>query len=210
MPVLTIFAGINGAGKTTLYKYEKKFVGVDLGERVNPDEIVAEQGNDWRDESSVIKSGRIAIGKIKKFIAEKTSFNWETTIITGTTLKFLEAAKKAGFLIQLNFIGVQDVNLSFERIKQRVAKGGHDIPDEIVRMRHKNQFRLIPEALKYVDNALFLDNSRSMQVVATYLDKQFYVHDSSVAWVKELSEMHHKVYHRLNPPAHSTKNKEGK
>ena len=208
MPILTIFAGINGAGKTTLYKYEKKFVGVDLGERVNPDEIVAEQGKDWRDESSVIKSGRIAIGKIKKFIAEKTSFNWETTIITGTTLKFLEAAKKAGFLIQLNFIGVQDVNLSLERIKQRVAKGGHDIPEEVVSGRFKNQFKHIIEALQYVDNALFLDNSRSMQVVGTYLDKEFFVHDSSVPWVKELSERHHKIPLRL--ASTSTKGKDGK
>ncbi len=207
MPILTIFAGINGAGKTTLYKYEKKFVGVDLGERVNPDEILAQHGKKWSP-TSVISSGRIAINKIKYCIENKVSFNWETTIITGTTLKFLQAAKEAGFLIQLNFIGVQDVNLSLERIKQRVAKGGHDIPEEIVRGRFKNQFKHIVDALKYVDNALFLDNSRSMQVVGTYLDKEFFVHDSSVSWVKELGELHHKIPLRLT--SSSTKGKDGK
>lgn len=208
MPVLTIFAGINGAGKTTLYKYERKFVGIDLGERINPDEIHAARVKVWKDYASVVKSGRIAINKIRHCIARKISFNWETTIITGTTLKFLREAKEAGFLIQLNFIGVQDVNLSLERIKQRVAKGGHDIPEEIVRGRFKNQFRHIPEALKYVDNALFLDNSRSMQVVATYLDKEFFVHDSSIPWVKQLNETHHLVHQRLY--AHKPKDDSGK
>ena len=207
MPILTVFAGINGAGKTTLYKYEKKFVGVDLGERVNPDEIFAQQSKKWNP-SSVIQSGRIAINKIKYCIANKLSFNWETTIITSTTLQFLKEAKEAGFLVQLNFIGVQDVNLSLERIKQRVAKGGHDIPEEVVRGRFKNQFKHIIEALQYVDNALFLDNSRSMQVVGTYLDKEFFVHDSSVSWVKELSERHHKIPLRLTST--STKGKDGK
>lgn len=207
MPILTIFAGINGAGKTTLYKYEKKFVGVDLGERVNPDEIFAQQSKKWNP-ASVIQSGRIAINKIKYCIANKLSFNWETTIITSTTLQFLKEAKEAGFLVQLNFIGVQDVNLSLERIKQRVAKGGHDIPEEVVRGRFKNQFKHIIEALQYVDNALFLDNSRSMQVVGTYLDKEFFVHDSSVPWVKELSERHHKIPLRL--ASTSTKGKDGK
>ena len=207
MPILTVFAGINGAGKTTLYKYEKKFVGVDLGERVNPDEIFAQQSKKWNP-ASVIQSGRIAINKIKYCIANKLSFNWETTIITSTTLQFLKEAKEAGFLVQLNFIGVQDVNLSLERIKQRVAKGGHDIPEEVVRGRFKNQFKHIIEALQYVDNALFLDNSRSMQVVGTYLDKEFFVHDSSVPWVKELSERHHKIPLRL--ASTSTKGKDGK
>ncbi|MBQ7327658.1 MAG: hypothetical protein IJX00_01670 [Clostridia bacterium] len=47
-----------------------------------------------------------------------------------------------------------------------------------------------------------------MQVVGTYLDKEFFVHDSSVPWVKELGERHHKIPLRL--VSSSTKGKDGK
>ena len=185
MPILTVFAGINGAGKTTLYKYEKKFVGVDLGERVNPDEIFAQQSKKWNP-SSVIQSGRIAINKIKYCIANKLSFNWETTSLGRIGEKFITEAKAHGFEVHLNFVGMDDVEESLRRIDNRVACGGHGVPEEIVRSRHQYQSKGLAKALPLVDKAILFDNSETISVVGSFFEKKLYVFDGSSKWMQEL------------------------
>ena len=183
-PVLTIFAGINGAGKSTLYRFQKTTKRSDLGERICPDEILEDNGGDWTNLADVINSGKIAIRRIDDCIKNKKSFNWETTLISRMFYQIVQRAKEQGFTVNVNFIGVHDVKTSLKRIDKRIKKGGHGVPENIVKSRHRAQFDNIAEILELVDNAVFYDNSVVMQVVGTYHKGKLHIFNKAVKWTK--------------------------
>lgn len=190
MPTLTIFAGINGAGKSTLYNESmQNEYAEDLGVRVNVDEDVIENGGDWRNFRDYIDASERVLARINYCIENQISFNWELTLITPFVLKIMRQAKENGFTINLNFIGVNDPELSIERIKNRVKNGGHGIEDDTVRTRHNLQFKNLKTALKLVNYALLYDNSKqSMDVVATYFDKQLQIYKPNI-WLPEMLKL---------------------
>ena len=186
MPTLTLFVGVNGCGKTTLYNLEQKQCGNDLGERINPDEILIGFGGDWRNYADQTKSGYIAIKKIASLLQEKKSFNWETTTFNRVLLKNIKIAKNLGYKINLNFVTVQSGDIAIQRISDRVKKGGHDIDPDLVKFRFSRRFEHLNEVLPYVDNAIFYDNTSIMKIVATYIDKRFTYIDKKVDWTRNL------------------------
>ena len=190
MPTFTIFAGVNGCGKTTLYNYENsKIFGNHFGKRVNPDEILKNFGGDWQNEIDVYKSGLIAVNKLKDYLNNLESFNWETTLISNTLLKCLKQAKSSGYKVNLYFISVDNVEIALNRINNRVQKGGHGIPTKIVTSRFEHRFIRLNEALKYIDNAIFYDNSTTLKIVATYTNKEFTYINNKVNWAMNLSNI---------------------
>lgn len=190
MPTLTIFAGVNGAGKTSLYNQQKKYF--NFGERINPDEILTQFNGNWNSENDVTKSSLIALKKMNNLLKNKESFNWETTIVTFTLLSRLSIAKSLGYKIVFRFIGVGDVKTALDRIKFRVANGGHGVDTKTVEQRFSKQFNGLDEVLNYVDKAIFYDNSTKMKVVATYENHSFANIDKSVKWTKNLLNLQSK------------------
>ena len=167
-PVLTMFAGINGSGKSTLYTLQQTKYHADMGIRICPDEILVENDGNWEDYKDVYASGRIAVNKINECIAKRQSFNWEFTLLSDYVLKVMHRAKEADYQIRLNFILVEDVEVSLKRIEDRVRKGGHGIPEDIVRSRFARQLINMEEALHLTDISVFFDNSDYLKVVGLY------------------------------------------
>lgn len=190
MPTLTIFAGINGAGKSTLYRFQKTTKIGELGVRICPDEILEENGGDWTNFSDILNSGKIAIRRIDECIKTKTSFNWETTLISRTFYNTVERAKKQGFTINVNFIGVKDYDLAMKRIAHRIKKGGHGVPADIVKYRYDAQFNNIADILDLVDNAVFYDNTRVLQVIGTYHNHKLRFYNKSIKWTKLIEQQY--------------------
>ena len=187
MPTLTIFAGINGVGKSTLYNFQKcKFWSEDLGERVNPDEILQSFHGDWRKHNDVMKSGRIAIEKITHYLNDRISFNWETTILSQYVIKKMREAKDNGFIVNLFFIGTSNVENSLRRIEKRIREGGHGIPEELVRARFAKQFNNIDEAAAIANIVAFHDNDKVMQIVGAYYCNKLIYKDERCEWMKDV------------------------
>ena len=164
-PVLTMFAGINGSGKSTLYALQQEKYHADMGVRICPDEILVENEGDWSDFKDVFESGRIAHERIEQCIAERQSFNWEFTLISNYVLKVIQKAKEEGYQIRLNFILMDDVNVSLQRIENRVKNGGHGIPEDVVRSRFARQLINMDTALPLIDMGVFFDNDDCLRVV---------------------------------------------
>ncbi len=197
-PTLTIYAGINGAGKSTLYQFHQIANEPNLGERVCPDELLVQAGGDWTNQADVFASGRAALLKLKSCIKNKISFNWETTLVTDYVLDKIKQVKELGYDVIVNFIGVENIEQSFSRIRNRVKRGGHGVPEETVRYRFHHQYDKIGEMFDLVDSAVFYDNSDTMQVVGAYYDKQLEFFDKT-PWI------HHIV---KQAPNHTLLNKE--
>lgn len=185
MPTLTIFAGVNGCGKTTLYKYTTS-QNSDFGERINPDEILKESGGNWKSNIDTYKSGIIALNKIKTLIDDNKSFNWETTLVSNTLLKVLKLVKTKGYKINMYFVTVKDVSIALARINHRVINGGHGIPAEIVNSRFARRFDRLNEALPYIDNAIFFDNTKTLQIASCYAKSNLKYINKQYSWSNEL------------------------
>lgn len=190
MPTLTIFAGMNGAGKSTLYNFQKSIFEPNLGVRICPDEILQECNGDWQNYLHQIKSGKIAIKRINDCLENKTSFNWETTIMGPFAINLIERAKELGYTVNLNFLGVNKLDRTIKRIERRVEKGGHGIPEDLVRHRYAHQFDNIGKILTMVDRAIFYDNSSVLQIVGSYSNKTLRFYNTAISWTKEIANQY--------------------
>ena len=92
-------------------------------------------------------------------IETRRLFVFETTLSSQQSLKLMREAKAAGFKVGLYYSALDSVETDIERVRQRVAKGGHDIPEPDIRRRHKGSFLKLTEALKIADEVVLVDNS---------------------------------------------------
>ena len=89
----------------------------------------------------------------------------QESIPAGTALSghqpiaLMERARKAGYQVGLVFVALADVDLNVKRVAERVSKGGHDIPDAIIRRRYPKSFANLPKAIKVAHGCLIYDNS---------------------------------------------------
>ncbi|MCF8219606.1 MAG: zeta toxin family protein [Bacteroidales bacterium] len=144
MPNLYIISGCNGAGKTTASFTVLPEI-LDCDEFINADEI-ARGLSPFNPDRAAIKAGRIMLSRIDEFIAKKHDFAFETTLSSKSYLHTIEQAKENGYEVTLLFFWLDSIGLAIERVKTRVAEGGHNIPEEVIRRRYfsgiKNLFDL--------------------------------------------------------------------
>jgi predicted ABC-type ATPase len=87
------------------------------------------------------------------------SFTLETTLAGHGAIAIMKEARKAGYRIVLVYVALKDPELHIERVRLRVSRGGHDIPDVDIRRRYARSLMRAPEALRLADEAVVLDNS---------------------------------------------------
>jgi predicted ABC-type ATPase len=156
-PVLTIIAGSNGAGKSTLTSSARdKFQQAPV---LDPDAIAKSIQETIGPDLSDIEAGKRVLRLADQLIAEKQNFTVETTLSGSTYLKMAARAKDAGFIIRVVFVGTVAVEINIERVKARVKKGGHDVPEEDQRRRYPRTLTNMKRLLPYADFAVILDNS---------------------------------------------------
>ena len=163
MPTYTIFAGVNGAGKTSIYKSIYYNENKDE-KRINTDEMVAKIGS-WKDSNLQIKCAREAVKLIKNYILEGISFNQETTLSGKSIIKNIKFAKENGFYIVMNYVGVKDPEVAKERVKIRVSKGGHGIPDKDIERRYYDSLKNLNDVIEICDEVNIYDNTEVLREV---------------------------------------------
>ena len=186
--IYTLFAGVNGAGKTTIYRT----MGFDENEnRVNADEILAASGGDWSNQKDQIKAGREALIRLNSFIKQGISFNQESTLTGQTILRTIEKVKENGFLVNLYYIGLDSPELAIERVKSRVASGGHGIPEDVIRKRYEASLDMLTRVPPLCDFVVVYDNSKAYNKVAIYKDDSWTLYNEGCSWFKLLTKTSH-------------------
>ena len=71
----------------------------------------------------------------------------------------MRRAQKAGYHVVMVYVSLGAPELHIERVRLRVARGGHDIPDSDIRRRYWRSVQNAPEGLKLAHEAAVLDNS---------------------------------------------------
>ena len=163
MPNYTIFAGVNGAGKTSIYK--SIYYNENRNEkRINTDEMVARIGC-WKDNNLQIKCAREAVKLIKQYIFSEISFNQETTLSGRSIIRNIKLAKEKGFYIIMNYIGLENPELAKERVKIRVSKGGHGIPDKDIERRYYDSLKNLNDVIEICDEVNIYDNTEVLREI---------------------------------------------
>ena len=156
---LYIISGCNGAGKTTA-SYTVLPEVLHCKEFVNADEI-AKGLSPFNPESVAIEAGRLMLQRIEDLLAKEESFSIETTLATKSYINLVRRAQAKGYTVRLLFFWLNSPELALQRIAERVAKGGHNIPEPIVRRRYvtgiSNLFSLF---MSEVDSWEIYDNSK--------------------------------------------------
>jgi predicted ABC-type ATPase len=95
---------------------------------------------------------------LERAITERLDFAFETTLGGDTISALLEKAIAAAIEVRVWYVGLASPELHIERVRARVARGGHDIPEAKIRERYTrsllNLIRLLPDLteLRVFDN----------------------------------------------------------
>ena len=164
---LYIISGPNGAGKTTAsYTVLPKIL--QCKEFVNADEI-ARGLSPFNPESVAIEAGRLMLKRISELLQRNESFSIETTLSTRSYFRLVEKAHSQGYDVTLLYFWLKSPQQAIERVAERVAKGGHDIPKDIIVRRYweglDNLFKIY---MPIVDTWILVNNSETPRsIVAT-------------------------------------------
>ncbi len=110
-------------------------------------------------ESPDVEAGKEVLKRASALLESGQSFLVETTLSGHTYLRMMEKAKSLGFTVALIYVATRDVSINLERVKQRVRKGGHDVPVEYQLRRYPRSFANMRKAFVLADEAVLLDNS---------------------------------------------------
>lgn len=181
MPSLYIIGGANGSGKTTVsMSLLPNFL--DCFEYVNADAIAAGL-SPLNPESMAMEAGRLMITRLRTLSNSGSDFAFETTLAARTFAPFIIECKAKGYIINLIYFWLQSADLAVERVAQRVASGGHSIPEDVIRRRYqRGRANLISLYLPLCDRWIIYNNSSSdASLVAEYSDsQQFIVYESRI------------------------------
>jgi predicted ABC-type ATPase len=160
-PTFWIIAGANGSGKSSAYDR----MSIDAPEGsvwiINPDLLTARIRD--HEHLSQNDANLQAVRRIEKWlrasILAHQSVGVETVLSTPKYRKLVRLAKRQGFRVRLIYVTLKSAALNIERVRIRVAKGGHFVPDEKIVDRRRRSFGELPWFLAHADLAEILDNS---------------------------------------------------
>jgi len=165
-PQIYVLAGVNGAGKSSIGGAAIRHAGAHY---FNPDEaarrlIEANPGLGQREANAAAwEEGRRLL---ERAIRERLDFAFETTLGANTMTQMLLQAAEAGFDIHAWYAGLASPELHLARVRARVKRGGHDIPEADIRRRYQssrmNLIRLLPHlaSLRVYDNSVEADPAK--------------------------------------------------
>jgi predicted ABC-type ATPase len=129
-PTLLILGGANGAGKSTT----AAVIIPDGVPFLNADEIAKQLPEEA---GKHVQAGRQLLNVWETLIAERTSFAVEATLSNRTMARRIQDAQAAGYSVHLIYLWLPTADLAVQRVAERVRNGGHDIPEDVIRRRHR-------------------------------------------------------------------------
>ena len=130
-----VVAGPNGAGKTI---FAREYLTVHAFGYLSADEIADEIGPGRLAEVR-IPAGRLFFQRVVIQIDQGKSFLIETTLAGRSFQRIIQRLNMAGYSVTIIFIFLESPKVCVARIRERVRKGGHDVPEaDVVRRFYRS------------------------------------------------------------------------
>ena len=165
--ICTIIAGPNGAGKTTFalnylpaYTRCHNFVNADM---------IAAGLSPLSPQREWLKASRLFLEAIRSCIDKREDFCFETTLSGKTYLHLINQLSANGWRIELYYLWLPSVKMSIQRVAERVAHGGHDIPVETIMRRYSRSINnLLNDYTPLCDSTVCFENfERTPEIIFT-------------------------------------------
>ena len=160
-PTFWVVAGPNGSGKSSLYGNTDIEAFDQSVWIINPDVLtrrLQQVENLPLDRANIEAVTRIETWLEASIRAHQT-VGVETVLSTDKYRRLVVAAKERQFEFRLIFVMVQSPELSIQRVRLRVSKGGHDVPEAKIVERWSKSLMQLPWFLQQANQAAIFDNS---------------------------------------------------
>ena len=160
-----IIAGPNGAGKTTFaLEYLPTVVG--CSHFINADLIAAGLAP-LAPERELLAASRLFLRELETRIVAGESFAFETTLAGRTYLRMVDRLRRDGWRVDLIYLALPSAEMSKLRVAERVAHGGHAIPEADIERRFPRSLRhLLDDFSQRVDRCIcFMNDGENPELV---------------------------------------------
>lgn len=147
-PMVLVLAGPNGSGKSTI----TRFFDI-VGTYTNADDMVTATG--MSNEDAALLADKMRYSSIEK----KEDFTFETVLSSHYKIDILEKAKSEGYFIKCIFVLTVDASVNVARVAARVALGGHDVCEALIRSRYVKSLDNIKRLMEICDILHVYDNT---------------------------------------------------
>ena len=175
MPTLYVVAGPNGCGKSTLtrtvWRGELEIIDPDAIARSLPDCPVQAAREAVRRRQAALRAGRMHL--------------LETTLAGSGVLRHMGSARMARYRIELHYVCLESPDLALRRIRNRVALGGHDVPEPDARRRFARSLVNLPAAIALADAVRLYDNTdhdRPHREIAVLAEASWWTAEQLPTW----------------------------
>lgn len=160
-PVFWIVAGPNGSGKSSLYnRTDIEGWGGSVW-IINPDLLTSTIVELER--SPVERANLEAVQRIERWLEASLdayqTIGVETVLSSPKYRRLVDLAHRRGFEIRMIYVVLDTLERQLDRIRIRVAGGGHDVPADKVADRRLRSFDQLVWFAEHVDRCFVFDNS---------------------------------------------------
>jgi predicted ABC-type ATPase len=200
-PRFWIVAGPNGSGKSTSYG-RGEVMGLDGSVWIiNPDLLTVRLAK--AEGLELMAANLAAVQRIESWLDASISVHQtigvETVLSSPKYRRLVEKAKAHDFEVCFVYVYLQTAEMQLERIRARVAKGGHNVPENKVRERRERSFDQLPWFFAQAERAWIIDNSGESPTVVGIRDR-----DTNVGFSFDtdliLDELADRIWQEVAPP----------
>ena len=155
---IIIIAGPNGADKTT---FAREFLPNEASCPIFVDaDLIAAGISPFAPESAAWRASRLMIEEIRMHAKRRDSFAFETTLAGRFYARLIPRWREDTYHVHLVFLGLDNAEQAIGRVAMRVAQGGHNVPDHVIRRRFAQGWRNFHNLfLPLVDSWQLYDNA---------------------------------------------------
>jgi predicted ABC-type ATPase len=95
----------------------------------------------------------------RKLLELGRTFTFETVMSHPGKVEILRNAQKAGYRTYLYYVATDDPAINVSRVANRVALGGHPVPEDKIVSRYHKSLELLLSAIRFTNRAYIFDNS---------------------------------------------------
>jgi predicted ABC-type ATPase len=139
VPIVVMLSGPNGAGKTTASRILLQGP-LAVEAFVNADIIAQGLGGLSTDEAD-FEAARVMLERLDELAARNANFAFETTLASRSFADRMEKLKARDYIFALVYLWLPSAGDAIQRVRDRVRRGGHHVPDETVRRRYARGLR---------------------------------------------------------------------
>jgi predicted ABC-type ATPase len=101
----------------------------------------------------------VMLMRIDELMQATVDFAFETTLATKSYVPLVKAAQQVGYKVTLLFICLDSPLAAIQRVADRVAEGGHNIPEDVITRRyHRGIFNFINLYKPICDSWIVVNN----------------------------------------------------